>query len=115
MHTIKDENLRAIRGRLLARDAELRERIRRVHADLRRELTTLPQDAADAAVVLENDEVLQAVEDSARSELQHIGRALERLEMGTYGVCEACNDSIEAARLRVVPQAARCKRCAPDG
>ena len=114
MHTINDEQLRSIRGRLLARDAELQERVRRVSAELRREVTPLPRDAPDAAVIVENDEILQAVEEAARSELRQIGRALERLEAGTYGQCEICGKRIATERLRVVPYALHCQHCAKD-
>ena len=100
MHTISDETLRSNREQLLARGAALRERVRRVRDDLRRETTPLPRDAPDAAVVMENDEILQAIDDAARSELVQIQRALERLEAGTYGLCELCRERIEADRLR---------------
>ena len=109
------EHLRAIRERLLARDAELQERIRRVSDDLRREVTPLPQDAPDAAAAMENDEILQRVDEAARSELRQIGRALERLGAGTYGRCETCGKQIEGERLRAVPYAVQCQHCAKDG
>jgi DnaK suppressor protein len=114
MHNITDDTLRSIREGLLARDTELRERIRRVQDDLRRQVTPLPRDAPDAAIVMENDEILQAVDESARSELRLIGRALERVEAGTYGTCEACGKRIDAARLRAIPYALNCQHCAAD-
>jgi RNA polymerase-binding transcription factor DksA len=114
MQTISDEKLRSIREGLLARDAELRERVQRIQNDLRREVTPLPRDAPDAAVVMENDQVLQALDESARSELRQIARALERLEAGTYGLCEKCARRIDADRLRAVPYAVQCQNCAPD-
>jgi DnaK suppressor protein len=114
MHTVSDENLRSIRAGLLAREAELRERVRRVQDDLRREVTPLPRDAPDAAIVMENDEILQALDASARSELRQIQRALERLDVGTYGLCEKCGARIAAERLRAVRYAVHCQHCAPD-
>lgn len=114
MHIGSDEKLRVTREGLLARGAELRDRVRRVHDDLRGKVAPLPRDAPDAAIVLENDEILHAIDESARSELVQIERALERLEAGTYGVCERCSEPIEAERLRVVPYAVRCRHCAPD-
>jgi len=114
MHIIHDENLRSIREGLLERGAELRNRARRVQEDLRREYTPLPRDAPDAAVVMENDEVLEAVHESAQSELRQIDRALARMEAGTYGLCQDCGRHIEAGRLRVVPYATRCQSCATD-
>jgi RNA polymerase-binding transcription factor DksA len=59
-------------------------------------------------------EVLHAVDDSASAEIAQIGRALERLEAGTYETCERCGEKIESERLRVVPYADVCRRCSPD-
>ena len=114
MQTMIDDHLRSARQWLLARRAELRERLSRVHDDLRRETSPLPRDAPDAAIVMENDEILRAIDETARSELMQIGRAFERLETGTYGLCEGCGALIDVERLRVVPYAAHCCRCAPD-
>ena len=114
MQTMIDEHLRSARQWLLARSGELRERLSRVHDDLRRETSPLPRDAPDAAIVMENDEILRAIDETARSELMQIGHAFERLDTGTYGLCEGCGAMIDTKRLRVVPYAAHCRRCAPD-
>ena len=114
MYTLTDDDFKSIHSGLLAREAELRERVRRVQDDLRRATTPLPRDAPDAAIVVENDEILQALEESARSELKQIERALERLAAGTYGRCEQCGERIDAMRLKALPHATRCQRCAAD-
>jgi len=111
MNKLHDDTLRNARAQLLARGAELRERIRRVHADLRRDHEPLPNDSPDAALRMENDEVLEAIETTATAELGHVDRALESLDAGTYGRCETCGDAIAAARLTAVPHAAHCIRC----
>jgi len=114
MHITNDDDLRAIREGLLAREAELRERVRRVHDELKRDVTPLPRDAPDAAIVMENDEILQAIDETARSELRQIEKALERLEAGTYGLCDGCGERIGVDRLRAVPYAVNCRSCAGD-
>jgi RNA polymerase-binding transcription factor DksA len=106
-----EDDIRLARSRLLTRGAELRERIDRVRADLRRDEAPLPADFPDAAVRLENDEVLQAIETAATSELGHIDHALASLDAGTFGRCESCGKRIEAARLAVVVHAVRCLEC----
>jgi DnaK suppressor protein len=106
-----EDGIRRARARLLARGAELRERINRVRADLRRDKEPLPADFTEAAVRLENDEVLQAIETTATSELGHIDHALASLDAGTFGRCESCGKRIEEARLAVVLYAARCLEC----
>jgi len=114
MKTLSDDTLRAARERLMARGADLRDRIQRVSQDLRRSVTPLPRDAPDAAIVLENDEILQAIDETARRELEHIDHALERIDTGTFAICETCGATIEADRHRVVPYATHCRRCAGD-
>ena len=68
---IDDKQLQ-LREWLMARAAELRERITRIQQDLRHKSAPLPQDAPDAAILIEYE------------------------------------------RLRVVPYATFCRRCAQD-
>lgn len=105
------EHLRIVRGRLLARGADLRERIRRVQADLRHAREPLPRDSKGVAIALKNHEVLRAIETSATSEIHHIEHALERVETGGFGVCERCGGAVTASRLEIVPYATRCGDC----
>jgi len=111
MKTISDEEIRVTRGRLQARGAELRERVQRVRRDLSRVTNPLPRDSTDAAIVLENDEILEAIEQSATAELRSIEQALERIEAGTFALCENCGRQITTARLRIVPHATLCLDC----
>ena len=62
MQTATDDKLRNTREWLLARGEELRDRLRRVQEDLGRQREPLPKDAPDAAIVIENDEILAAVD-----------------------------------------------------
>jgi RNA polymerase-binding transcription factor DksA len=104
--------LSTIRSRLLARQAELRNREDRVNADLRHERDPLSADFADQAVQRNNDEVLAVISDSAASELNQISVALRRLDAGQYTTCAACGEKIAAERLATVPYTDRCVRCA---
>jgi DnaK suppressor protein len=113
MNTSEMDNLRGTRDWLLARGTELRDRVKHVRSDLIREREPLPRDLPDAAIVLENDEVLQAIESAATAELARIGRALERMDAGVFALCESCAEPIEPARLKVVPYATHCARCEP--
>lgn len=111
MKTMLDDRHRAARAVLLARAAELRDRLRRVHSDYRREREPLPRDAPDAAIAMENDEVLEAIESAATRELEHIEAALERIDQGVYGLCTKCAGAIDVERLRAVPYAVHCRAC----
>jgi DnaK suppressor protein len=39
-------------------------------------------------------------------------RALQKLDEGTYGICDACGKPIAPARLRVAPESTLCIECA---
>jgi DnaK suppressor protein len=44
-------------------------------------------------------------------ELKEIGRALEKIDRGNFGVCEACGIDISIERLRVMPYTRICIHC----
>ena len=39
-------------------------------------------------------------------------RALEKIDEGTYGTCDACGAEIPVGRLRIAPESALCVECA---
>ena len=43
--------------------------------------------------------------------LHKVERALERVDDGSYGVCESCGSEIPIARLEVLPYATMCVTC----
>lgn len=43
--------------------------------------------------------------------IDHIDKALARLDAGTYGVCRDCGEEIPVSRLRAIPFAERCRDC----
>jgi RNA polymerase-binding transcription factor DksA len=101
-----------IRQRLEARRQELATRRQRVDRDLARQNEPLTADSDDQAIQLQNDETLEAIGAAARSEIAAIDAALERLTTGRYGICTACGEVVGEARLRAVPHALTCTRCA---
>ena len=109
-----DDRDRAVLATLLARAAELRDRLTRVRSDLKREREPLPRDSAEAAIAVENDEVLEALERTAARELALIDSALDRIDGGFFGLCGRCGDEIDAQRLQTVPHAPFCRDCAPE-
>lgn len=52
-----------------------------------------------------------ALAGNAREMLYQIERALERLEAGTYGLCESCGNPIGKARMQAFPRATLCVEC----
>jgi len=43
-----------------------------------------------------------------------IDEAIRKLQEGTYGQCEDCNENISSERLRILPFAIRCRDCQED-
>jgi len=52
-----------------------------------------------------------ALLESLDQTVRQIDAALERLNTGAYGRCDACGEGIPIARLRAVPFATRCVPC----
>ncbi len=60
----------------------------------------------------ERDLVLSA---QAMASIDEIDRALAKIDVGTYGVCERCGQPIPEERLRALPHASLCVRCKSGG
>ena len=67
---------------------------------------------ADVASDLAEEELDLGLEEAARIRLAEIESAQRRIAEDRYGLCEGCGDGIEVARLRALPWARRCLRCA---
>ena len=52
-----------------------------------------------------------ALVQNIREQLADVGYALEKLEKGTYGLCDSCGQPIPIARLEAMPQANLCFDC----
>jgi RNA polymerase-binding protein DksA len=50
--------------------------------------------------------------DRVESRIADLKHALERLEEGSYGVCQSCGKPIDLERLEALPQAELCIECA---
>lgn len=68
-------------------------------------------DAADVAMDTSQDEINSQLAEVESRELEMIQTALERMEAGTYGQCEACDKPIPMARLNALPYATLCIEC----
>jgi RNA polymerase-binding protein DksA len=103
----------AQKARLVAKKAELEDRIARLARDQRHADEPVEKDFEEQATQRENDDVVDELLRESRHELQQIERALSRLASGEYGVCTACGVSIGEARLQAIPEATLCIHCAP--
>ena len=98
---------------LLAQKAELTARINsrigEVHID--RE----PDDEAALASNSTTKDMVAATLERERRTVQEIEGALKRIESGEYGLCASCDKPIPDARLKALPCARVCVRCAEQG
>lgn len=91
---------------------ELTNRLERYEAHQHREDGKLEADFSEQAVQRQNDEVVDSLEQEVRDELRQVIHALDRIEQGEGDVCERCGGDINPERLKVLPSASLCVRCA---
>ena len=68
-------------------------------------------DVVDAALDNSYEEISSQMVEVESRELIHIQAALARIDAGTYGRCESCENAIPKARLEVLPYATMCIKC----
>jgi DnaK suppressor protein len=62
-------------------------------------------DSGDMSQSLFTREIEATVEQTMEHRLQHVERALEKIEEGTYGICDDTGEPIPRGRLEVMPEA----------
>lgn len=74
------------------------------------EMDTMPPqaEANEAADKIEEFETNRGITDNLEARWKEIKLALEKIDAGTYGLCEVDNEPIEAERLEVNPAARTC-------
>jgi len=103
------DDIAKIRAALEERLSELVER----SEDIEDELGETPDpDWSENAAESENDEVLEGIGNLALNEIRDIKLALDRIDAGTYGECRSCGEQIAPERLKAVPYATKCIKCA---
>lgn len=110
-----EQELAAFRVALVADITRLHEELNMGEADLAEMLAHSDDgagdDQADAGSKTLEREQEMSVANNARDLLDQSTHALQRLEAGTYGICESCGSRIVAARLRAFPRATLCITC----
>ena len=93
---------------------DLTRRLERYEAHQHRDDGKLEADFSEQAIQRQNDEVVDHLEVEVREELRHVIHALDRLEDGEGEICERCGEDINPERLKILPWASLCIRCAED-
>ncbi len=104
--------LEAERARLEAELEEIERRTARMDESERaNELSAYEDHPADLASETFEREKDLAIGESVEGMLHKVITALEKIERGTYGVCDACSRPIKKARLKALPFATLCLDC----
>ena len=68
-------------------------------------------DPSDRASLESDRNFTLRIRDRERKLIVKIREALERIEQGTYGICEECGEEISAERLKARPVTTLCIEC----
>ena len=109
------KELDELRQALLKEQAELRAQLAELEestfstpqSDLSGEVAFDEEPADSGTATFERERDL-SLENNIRDLLEKIDKALERMNNGTYGICERCGKPIEKARLKALPYANLC-------
>jgi DnaK suppressor protein len=103
-----------VRSHLEAEKKHINEELNLLYAsqatEERREGSPFGKREEEATEALELEKRL-ALERRLKTLLAEIERALAKIDSGTYGQCDMCNQPIDPARLEALPQANLCMSC----
>lgn len=110
------EDIKRFKASLLAKRNEILNNVHSMEDEAlrknRTDLSNMPIHIADAGSDTFETENTLGLMDSERRLLQEINDALDRIEHGTYGICEGNAEPILKARLEAIPWARYCVICA---
>ena len=69
----------------------------------------------DTATATLDREIDYSLEENSEHVLRAIDAALQRIEDGTFGMCETCGQPISEERLEAIPYATQCIDCRRKG
>ncbi len=105
--------LLALKKRLGSELTELeQEALRPIGGEAAGSLSDVPIHPADLGNENYEEEVTVGLLENEVQILQEVNAALLRIEQGTFGRCENCGQEISSKRLKVLPYARYCLRCA---
>ncbi len=105
-----------------SRETLIRERLRAALDDARQQLDEIEGSSRDIGDFSSGTdeplivpwELSPAREEQLQQRTEELEDALERLEAGTYGICESCGRPIDIERLEALPQTRLCIDCARE-
>ena len=103
--------LLAERARLEEEREQVRSRSSSVDGALPEEGEGGDEDTADLAAAMMDKEMDLSVEDEIEDLLAAVDHALQKIEDGTYGICDVSGEPIPTSRLELIPWAALTVEC----
>lgn len=100
-----------LRGRLLEKRRMLLDHMMSGFSAAMESSGKVPADSVDVANDTLSRETTCEIGTIESSAVTQIDDALQRLEEGTYGLCDECGKKIPEERLKVLPFAAECVEC----
>lgn len=103
-----------IKTQLLKLKRDIEKRIEKTQQHIRHVDGPDEQNFEEQVVSRKNDDVIYNLDSLAKTELQQINAALQRIDKGVYGLCSRCGDNIDPERLKALPYADNCTDCTQD-
>lgn len=113
MATTKKENLEKLKKALLKEKQEIFAMLEKNREDSQKRISETGDDI-DIATDSFQRELLFELTDGERNRLRQINEALEKIEKGTYGICERCGGKISKSRLKAIPYTKYCIKCSKE-
>lgn len=111
---LKKKDIKRFRETLVSKKSAL---LRNAQRTLSEDMSLAPDDLPDE-MDLASSEYLQSFTFRLRGRektfLKKIDHALAKIESGTFGICEACEEEISLKRLEARPETTLCIRCKED-
>jgi len=117
---LKTEDLESFRNVLEGLRARLRgdldqmtdEALRRTQNETSGNLSNVPLHMADVGTENYDQEFTLSLIENEQSTLEQVHSALGRINAGTFGRCEECQEPIAKPRLQALPYTRHCIQCA---
>ena len=111
---LTEQQIQSLKSELLDEKERLLKNIKETdlrggERDATAELSMYDNHPGDMGTELFEREKDIALQTHSESQLDKVERALQKIEEGTYGVCEECDQPISFERLEAIPYTLRCK------
>lgn len=118
--TLDNKTLAGFKEKLLAEKIRLEKNLSRFASptdtpgDFKTNFNDIGTDRDENASEVEEYSDNLALEDNLEGQIREINEALEKIENGTFGLCQKCQKEIGLDRLEAYPAAKECMDCATN-